>query len=248
MRLAPTAKHAKRHNNKTTNKRLIVMANIKQNLEDVLAKIPEGVKLIAVSKFHPVQELAEAYEAGQRLFGENRAQELVAKAPELPQDIRWHFIGHLQKNKVRAIMPHVSVIESVDSVSLLKLIEKEAARIDRTVDVLLQLHVAQEETKSGFSIDELLEAGEAGQLTVGLPHVRVCGIMTMASLTDDQEQIAREFEQARRAFVALKDGCFNESEFFNELSMGMSDDWPIAVKHGATLVRIGTAIFGPRQY
>jgi hypothetical protein len=224
------------------------MANIKENLEKTIAKLPENVRLVAVSKFHPVEELQQAYDAGQRLFGENRAQELVAKAPELPKDIRWHFIGHLQKNKVRSIMPHVSVIESVDSVELLRLIEKEAARIDRTVDVLLQLHVAQEETKSGFSFDELMEAAEVGELTEGLPHVHVCGLMAMASLTDDMEQVAGEFETVRRAFVMLKDGCFDESEYFNELSMGMSDDWPVAVQHGATLVRIGTSIFGPRVY
>jgi len=223
------------------------MASIKENLEKVTAQLPNGVRLVAVSKFHPVEELAEAYEAGQRLFGENRAQELIAKAPQLPEDIRWHFIGHLQKNKVRAIMPHVSVIESVDSVKLLSLIEKEAARIDRTVDVLLQLHVAQEETKSGFSIDEVLEAGEAGELTC-YPHVRVCGVMAMASLTDDMEQVAREFDLVRRTYLTLKDGPFDESEDFNELSMGMSDDWQVAVKYGATLVRIGTAVFGPRKY
>jgi pyridoxal phosphate enzyme (YggS family) len=224
------------------------MANIKENLKTVTAQLPQGVQLVAVSKFHPVEELAEAYEAGQRLFGENRVQKLVAKAPQLPEDIRWHFIGHLQKNKVRALMPHVSVIESVDSVQLLRLIEKEAARIDRTVDVLLQLHVAQEETKSGFSVDEVLEAADAGELTEGVPHVRVCGVMAMASLTDDMEQVAREFDLVRRTYLTLKDGCFDESEYFNHLSMGMSDDWQVAVKYGATLVRIGTAIFGPRKY
>ena len=221
------------------------MASIKENLEKVTAQLPNGVRLVAVSKFHPVEELAEAYEAGQRLFGENRAQELIAKAPQLPEDIRWHFIGHLQKNKVRAIMPHVSVIESV---KLLSLIEKEAARIDRTVDVLLQLHVAQEETKSGFAIDEVLEAGEAGELTENLTHVHVCGVMAMASLTDNMEQVAQEFDLVRRTYLTLKDGCFDESPYFNELSMGMSDDWQVAVKYGATLVRIGTAIFGPRVY
>ena len=224
------------------------MASIKENLEHVRALLPNGVQLVAVSKFHPVEALREAYDAGQRLFGENRVQELVAKAPQLPDDIRWHFIGHLQKNKVRALMPHVSVIESVDSVKLLQLIEKEAARIDRTVDVLLQLHVAQEETKSGFSVDEVLEAGEAGELTENLPHVRVCGLMAMASLTDDMEQVAREFDLVRRTYCTLKDGCFDESEYFNHLSMGMSDDWRVAVKYGATLVRIGTAIFGEREY
>ena len=223
------------------------MASIKENLEKVTAQLPNGVRLVAVSKFHPVEELAEAYEAGQRLFGENRAQELIAKAPQLPEDIRWHFIGHLQKNKVRAIMPHVSVIESVDSVKLLSLIEKEAARIDRTVDVLLQLHVAQEETKSGFSVDEVLEAGEAGELTC-YPHVRVCGVMAMASLTDDMEQVAQEFDLVRRTYLTLKDGPFDDCADFNELSMGMSDDWQVAVKYGATLVRIGTAVFGPRSY
>ena len=200
-----------------------------------------------MSKFHPVEELQEAYDAGQRLFGENRAQELVAKAPQLPVDIRWHFIGHLQKNKVRAIMPHVSVIESVDSVQLLQLIEKEAARIDRKVDVLLQLHVAQEETKSGFSVEEVLEAGEQGLLTC-YDHVRVCGVMAMASLTDDMEQVAQEFDLVRRTYLMLKDGCFDDCADFFELSMGMSDDWQVAVKYGATLVRIGTAIFGPRKY
>lgn len=223
------------------------MSSIKENLDHVRALLPEGVNLVAVSKFHPVEELAEAYDAGQRLFGENRAQELVAKAPELPKDIRWHFIGHLQKNKVRAIMPHVSVIESVDSVNLLQLIEKEAARIDRTVEVLLQLHVAQEETKSGFSVEEVLQAADEGLLT-SYPHVRVCGVMAMASLTDDMEQVGREFDLVRRTYLTLKDGCFDESEDFNHLSMGMSDDWPVAVKYGATLVRIGTAIFGPRKY
>ncbi|MBR4828178.1 MAG: YggS family pyridoxal phosphate-dependent enzyme [Muribaculaceae bacterium] len=224
------------------------MSSVKERLERIISKLPEGVQLVAVSKFHPVEEITEAYEAGQRLFGENRAQELIAKAPLLPEDIRWHFIGHLQKNKVRAIMPYVSVIESIDNVKLLQLVEKEAARIDLTVDVLLQLHVAREETKSGFSIDEVLEAGEAGLLTEGYPHVRVCGVMAMASLTDDMEQVAREFDLVRRTYITLKDGPFDESEHFNHLSMGMSDDWQVAVKYGATLVRLGTTIFGPRQY
>lgn len=223
------------------------MPNIKANIEDFNRQLPSGTRLVAVSKFHPVEELQEAYDAGQRFFGESRAQEFIAKAPQLPKDICWHFIGHLQKNKVRAIMPYVNVIESVHSIELLRLIEKEAARIDRTVDVLLQLHVAQEETKSGFSVDELLEAADEGLLT-GYPHVRVCGLMAMASLTDDMDQVAQEFDTVRRTYLTLKDGCFDESEDFNELSMGMSDDWKIAIDHGATLVRIGTAIFGPRQY
>ena len=224
------------------------MTQIQKNITELKEQLPQGVRLVAVSKYHPVEELMEAYDAGQRLFGESRAQELVVKAPELPKDICWHFIGHLQKNKVRAIMPYVAVIESVDSVKLLRLIEKEAERIDRTVDVLLQLHVAQEETKSGFSVDEVLEAAEAGQLTEGLPHVNVCGVMAMASLTDDMDQVAKEFDLVRRTYITLKDGCFDESEYFNELSMGMSDDWRIAVDCGSTMVRIGSAIFGPREY
>ena len=223
------------------------MPDIKANIEEFTKQLPSGTRLVAVSKFHPVEELQEAYDAGQRRFGESRAQEFVAKAPQLPEDICWHFIGHLQKNKVRSIMPFVSMIESVHSIELLQLIEKEAARIDRTVDVLLQLHVAQEETKSGFSVDELLTAADDGLLT-GYTHVRICGLMAMASLTDDMEQVAREFDTVRRAYLTLKDGCFDESEDFNELSMGMSDDWQVAIKYGATLVRIGTAIFGPRVY
>jgi len=223
------------------------MQDIKANIESFCSQLPSGTRLVAVSKFHPVEELVLAYEAGQRLFGESRAQEFISKAPQLPKDICWHFIGHLQKNKVRAIMPFVSVIESVHSIELLKLIEKEAARIDRTVDVLLQLHVAQEETKSGFSVEELLEAAENGELTC-YPHVRVCGVMAMASLTDDMEQVAQEFDTVRRTYLTLKDGAFDESPDFNELSMGMSDDWQVAINYGATLVRIGTAIFGPREY
>jgi len=221
------------------------MADIQEKLKEISGQIPQGVRLVAVSKFHPVEDVLEAYYAGQRLFGENRAQELIEKAPKLPDDIQWHFIGHLQRNKVRAIMPYVSMIESIDSVSLLQLVEKEAARINRTINVLLQLHVAQETTKSGFTIDEVLAAAEAGELN-GYDHVNVCGVMAMATLTDDMEQAASEFDVVRRTFLTLKDGAFDESEWFNELSMGMSDDWQVAVNHGATLIRIGTAIFGPR--
>ena len=220
------------------------MSSIKENIESFTAQLPEGVQLVAVSKFHPVEELAEAYEAGQRLFGENRAQELVAKAPQLPADIRWHFIGHLQKNKVRAIMPHVSVIESVDSVELLKLIEKEAARIERTVDVLLQLHVAQEETKSGFKEEEVLDILFRADK---YKNIRFCGLMGMASHTDNEEDIRADF--ARIAdFKAYLDDLFPELADFKELSIGMSGDWKIALDYGATIVRIGTAIFGERQY
>ena len=220
---------------------------IADNITRLHSELPVGVKLVAVSKFHPVERLMEAYEAGQRIFGENRAQELVAKAPQMPDDVQWHFIGKLQTNKVRMIMPHVRMIQSIDSLKLLALVDKEAARIDRIVDVLLQLHVAQEETKSGFTVDELLEAATAGQLH-GFEHVRLRGVMGMASLTDDQEQVRREFARTKSTFETLRSGVLAGCECFTEVSMGMSDDWPLAVEEGSTMVRIGTDIFGPREY
>ncbi len=207
--------------------------------------MPQDVRLVAVSKFHPVERLREAYDAGQRLFGENRVQELVAKAPQLPPDVEWHFIGHLQRNKVRQLLPHVTMIHSVHSVELLRLIDKEAARIGRTVDVLIELHVAQEMTKSGFAPDEALR-DITPQLLDELSHVRVRGVMTMATFTSDMEQVAREFALAQNTFVQMRDQL--QFPAFDQLSMGMSEDWPLAVKHGATMVRIGTDIFGPREY
>lgn len=203
--------------------------------------------MVAVSKFHPVDVVMQAYEAGQRIFGENRAQELVAKAPQMPDDICWHFIGHLQTNKVRQIIPYVSMIQSVDSVRLLQLINKEAQRIGRTVDVLLQLHVAQEEAKSGFAVDELLTVLTLGEMD-GLEAVRIRGLMAMASLTEDEQQIEREFALVQHTFDVVKEEFFADANDFDQISMGMSHDWPIAVRHGSTLVRVGTAIFGPREY
>ncbi len=221
------------------------MSTIAQNIETIVAKMPQDVRLVAVSKFHPVERLREAYDAGQRLFGENRVQELVAKAPQLPPDVEWHFIGHLQRNKVRQLLPHVTMIHSVHSVELLRLIDKEAARIGRTVDVLIELHVAQEMTKSGFAPDEALR-DITPQLLDELSHVRVRGVMTMATFTSDMEQVAREFALAQNTFVQMRDQL--QFPAFDQLSMGMSEDWPLAVKHGATMVRIGTDIFGPREY
>ena len=220
---------------------------IGENIAKLHGSLPPHVRLVAVSKFHPVERLMEAYEARQRIFGENRAQELVQKAPQMPADVQWHFIGKLQTNKVRMIMPHVAMIESIDSLKLLALVDKEAARIGRTVDVLLQLHVAQEETKSGFTVDELLEAAKAGLLQ-GFDHVRVCGVMGMASLTDDMEQVRREFALIKSTFDALREDVFAGCESFAQVSMGMSDDWPIAVGEGSTMVRVGTDIFGAREY
>ncbi|MBQ9584563.1 MAG: YggS family pyridoxal phosphate-dependent enzyme [Muribaculaceae bacterium] len=221
--------------------------SIAQNLQHITEQLPAGIKLVAVSKFHPVERIMEAYDAGQRIFGENRAQELAAKAPQMPTDIEWHFIGHLQKNKVRMIMPWVSTIQSIDSTQLLQLVDKEAARIDRHVDVLLQLHVAKEQTKSGFAVDEILEAAENGAFN-NLSNVTITGVMAMATFTDDMDQVASEFELVHNTFRTLREKYFASNPAFKEISMGMSDDWPVAVKHGATLVRIGTDIFGQREY
>lgn len=221
--------------------------SIAQNLQCITAQLPQGVRLVAVSKFHHVDKVMEAYNAGQRIFGENRAQELAAKAPQMPTDIEWHFIGHLQKNKVRMIMPWASTIQSIDSIQLLQLVNKEAARIDHHVNVLLQLHVAKEQTKSGFSIDEVLKTAEEGAFN-NLSNVTICGVMAMATFTDDMSQVASEFELVHNTFLTLRDKYFASNPAFKEISMGMSDDWPVAVKHGATLVRIGTDIFGAREY
>ena len=211
---------------------------ISDNLRHIKAMMPAGVDLVAVSKFHPVEALQQAYDAGQRIFGENRVQELAAKVDLMPADVQWHMIGHLQTNKVRVAVRCANMIESVDSVRLLQLINKEAQRIDKVIDVLLQLHVAQEEAKSGFGVGEL----------DGIDHVRVCGLMAMASLTDDEEQIDREFAIVNDTFNVVKEEFYADRPEFKHISMGMSHDWPIAVRHGATLVRIGSAIFGPRQY
>lgn len=220
---------------------------IEERLKEVSRLLPEGVRLVAVSKFHPVEELMEAYEAGQRIFGENHAQELAAKAAVMPQDIQWHFIGHLQTNKVKQIVPFVSLIHSVDSLRLLREIDKQAKRAERCIDCLLQLHVAQEETKFGFAPEELLKMLEEGEWR-SLDHVRLCGIMCMATNTDDVTEIRREFQLAHRTFDEAKQRFFKDDEHFCERSMGMSDDFPIAIEEGATLVRIGTRIFGQRIY
>lgn len=220
--------------------------SIAQNIERITAKLPESVKLVAVSKFHPSDKIMEAYQAGQRIFGENRAQELAAKAPQLPSDIEWHFIGHLQKNKVRMIIPWASTIQSIDSIPLLQLVSKEATRIDRHINVMLQLHVAKEQTKSGFAIDEVLQTANEGAFN-DLSNVTITGVMAMATFTDDMEQVASEFNTVRDTFIKLRNMSF-AGPHFKEISMGMSDDWPIAVEHGATFVRIGTEIFGNREY
>ena len=202
---------------------------------------------MAVSKFHPAEAITEAYEAGQRVFGESRATELVDKAKTLPTDIKWHFIGHLQTNKVRMIMPHASLIQSVDSERLLRLINAEAARIDRVIDVLLQVHVAQEETKFGFTPQELIDLMSTCDVTA-LDNVRIVGVMGMASNTDDDTRVESDFKAIAQTFNDIKALNLPGNEHFTVISMGMSDDHQLAIKHGSNMVRIGSTIFGNRQY
>ncbi len=206
----------------------------------------KGVKLVAVSKTQPPERILELYEKGHRLFGENRVQELVPKYEALPKDIEWHLIGHLQTNKVKYIVPFVALIHSVDRFKLLRAIDKQAAKVGRTIDCLLQFHIAQEETKFGFHEAEaiaMLESEEFG----ALQHVRICGVMGMATFTDDRAQVRREFRSLRQIFERLKADYFADQPHFRELSMGMSGDWDIAVEEGSTMVRIGSLLFGPRS-
>jgi pyridoxal phosphate enzyme (YggS family) len=214
-------------------------------IRSITSQLPEGTRLVAVSKFHPAEAVRGAYDAGCRIFGESHVQELREKQQILPEDIEWHFIGHLQTNKVKYIAPFVSLIHAIDTPHLLREVEKQAAKCGRVIPCLLQLHVAQEETKFGFTPDECMEflsEGEWRQMT----HVRLSGIMCMATNTDDEEQIRGEFRRAHDFFLKAKEQFFADADSFCECSMGMSDDWKIAVSEGSTLIRVGTAIFGPR--
>ena len=220
---------------------------IREAIKSIQQTLPEGVRLIAVSKFHSETDILEAYKAGQRLFGENHVQELTQKHESLPADIEWHFIGHLQTNKVKYIAPYISMIEAVDSLKLLREIEKQAAKAGRVVRVLLELHIAEEATKYGLTLDacrQLLADGEWRQME----HVQICGLMMMASNVDDEAQIAQEFQTAARFFDEVKQQYFATDDAFCERSWGMSHDYHIAVQNGSTMVRIGTTIFGPRVY
>ncbi len=223
------------------------MSTIAQNLQRVKADLPDGVTLVAISKFHPIEALREAYDAGQRIFGESHVQELQRKVAEMPSDVEWHFIGHLQTNKVKYIAPYVAMIHAVDTEHLLREIDKQAARCGRVIDVLLELHIAEEETKYGFSPEACREF-IAGGAWRELSHVRIRGLMMMASFTDDTEQIRQEMLLARHLFDELKRDYFADEPYFDERSWGMSHDYSIAVETGATLVRVGTTIFGERQY
>lgn len=224
-----------------------MMYDVKGHLREVNASLKPGVRLVAISKYHPNDFIMAAYEEGQRIFGESHEQELKEKHQSLPQDIEWHFIGHLQTNKVKYIVPYISMIEAVDSLKLLREIQKQAAKADRVVRVLLELHIAEEATKYGLTLDacrELLNGGEWRQM----PNVQICGLMMMASNTDDEAQIAREFQTAADFFDEVKTQYFADEPAFCERSWGMSDDYHIAMQHGSTMVRIGTMIFGPRVY
>ena len=221
--------------------------SVVENLKKIESQLPEGVKLVAVSKTYPAENILEAYNAGQRLFGENKPQEMTAKHAELPEDIEWHMIGNLQTNKVRMIIPYVAMIESVSSLRLLETIDKEAARIGRQVDILFEVHIAQEESKMGWSEAEFLEYIETEKWRK-LKNIRPRGVMGMATFTDDQSQVGSEFSRLRTIFDNLKQRYFADDAQFDTVSMGMSGDWQLAVEKGSTQVRVGSAIFGARNY
>ncbi len=221
--------------------------SIASQINKIRKSIPEHVRLVAVSKTHGADQIREAYDAGQIAFGENKAQELIAKQPLLPADVRWHFIGHLQTNKVKYLAPFVSMIESVDSLKLLKEINKQAAKNKRVIDVLLQFHIAEEDTKFGLNLDEA-KALLASDMFRSFSNIRVCGVMGMASFTEDKQQVKREFKHLKAIFDTLKKNNFAAIESFKEISMGMSGDYLEAIQEGASIVRIGSLIFGERDY
>ena len=221
--------------------------DVKSHLHEVLDTLPQGVRLVAISKYHPNEYIEAAYEEGQRVFGESHEQELRQKHLSLPQDIEWHFIGHLQTNKVKYIAPYVTMIEAVDSLKLLREINKQAEKCGRRIKVLLELHIAEEATKYGLTLDacrELLAAGEWREMQ----YVQICGLMMMASFVDNEAQIRQEMLTARDFFDEVKAQYFADDDAFCERSWGMSDDYPIALQTGSTMIRVGTKIFGPRVY
>lgn len=218
---------------------------IQEQLELLRSEIPDNVTLIAVSKTKPLSDLQAAYDAGQRHFGENKVQEMVEKAAQLPKDIHWHLIGHLQSNKVKYMAGFVHLIHGVDSLKLLQEIDKQAEKAGRFQDVLLQFHIAQEETKFGLELQEANEILES-EVFKQLKCIRICGVMGMASFTSDVQQIANEFQGLKKVFETLKGQYFADATYFKEISMGMSGDYPIAIQNGSTMVRVGSKIFGGR--
>lgn len=215
---------------------------IAENLQQILGELPSGIKLVAVSKFHPAESIMEAYEAGQRVFGENRPQEFETKAKQLPKDIEWHFIGHLQTNKLKMVLPYATLVESVDSKHLLDAINEWGRRNDKMINVLLEAHIGAEESKQGFHEEEILELLFDAEK---YDKINFCGLMGMASHTDDESVIDADFERID-SMMAYFVETFPELASFRQLSIGMSDDWRIALRHGSTTIRIGTAIFGKR--
>ncbi|MDY9917644.1 MAG: YggS family pyridoxal phosphate-dependent enzyme [Proteiniphilum sp.] len=219
--------------------------SIRSHIDDLRETVPPDVTLVAVSKFHPAETVREAYDAGLRVFGESRVQELVAKKEQLPGDIEWHFIGNLQRNKVKQIAPFISLIHSLDNERLMLEIEKQGAANRRIISCLLQIHIAEEETKAGFSPGECRQFLEEGKWKA-CPHVRIAGVMGMATFTDDVDQVRDEFRQLKLLFDEFKTGFFRHDTAFKEISMGMTGDYPVAIEEGSTMIRIGTLIFGDR--
>lgn len=223
------------------------MLNIRENIERITETLPMGVRLIAVSKTKPAEYIEEAYAGGQRMFGENRPQEMAAKYQLLPKDIEWHMIGQLQEKNVKYIASFVSLVHSVDSLKLLQKIDREAEKYQREIDCLLEFHIAEEETKSGLSYEEARRILNSEEFQL-LKHIRIVGVMGIATFTDDQEQIHKEFRHLREIFEDLKKEFFSGQGYFKELSMGMSGDYRIAIEEGSTMIRVGSSIFGEREY
>ena len=219
--------------------------SIALKIKEITNELPKQTRLVAVSKFHPVSSIREAYDAGQRIFGESRVQELMSKYDQLPSDIEWHFIGHLQVNKVKYIAPFIHTIQSADSLKLMVEINKHAGNLGRKIRVLLQIHIAQEESKYGFSFDEIEDLLKKDAFSA-YPHLIIAGLMGMATFTDDEKQVREELSGLASFYRKIKNTFFPDSADFKELSMGMSDDYPIAVEEGSTLIRIGSKIFGNR--
>lgn len=223
------------------------MTHIQEQIQAIKNGLPQNVRLVAVSKFHPINALQEAYDSGQRVFGESKVQEMTQKYEALPKDIEWHFIGHLQTNKIKYMAPYVSLIHGVDSYKLLVEINKQALKANRIISCLLQIHIAKEETKFGFSTDECIKMLEEGNWKT-LNNIQIAGVMGMATNTEDESCIADEFGTLANFFQYIKNNYFPNNPNFKEISMGMSDDYPIAIEKGSTLIRIGSKIFGERHY
>lgn len=218
---------------------------IAEKIKEIISSLPENVSLVAVSKTKPVEDIQQAYNAGQRIFGENKVQEMTSKYEVLPKDIQWHLIGHLQTNKVKYIAPYVSLIHSIDSEKLLREVNKEAKKNNRIISCLLQFHIAEEETKFGFSFDEAKELIES-EAFLNFQNIQIVGIMGMASFTENEQQIRNEFQTLHDYFQVLKSHYFKFNPDFKEISMGMSGDYKIAIEHGSTMIRVGSTIFGHR--